>query len=654
MGRMKRAYWLIAASLCLLAPGFGRAQVKESVVFSAPEQGLEVVDTATDAEGRHLMMALRLGESTGVYLDGQKLDEVARTEHLSVLPDGRWAFAWVDGDSYYLVTPEGTAGPFESLSMPPSERLIALRTVQADEWAYRGGSRVAMGSRGGDGGWVALLRFPASPGNQEVRPLGTVRQVTTGTDPWAFGGAPNRFSWVGRNPVSVIRKGERECFVVGTKTGECGQRIALFVPAPAGDKLVYAVQREGSLLVVHPWGALEVKGRLDWVSFDASGEHLLMGYEADGKWALWLDGKVVSTWSTLFTAFWSGTGAWVAGGTEGGKSWVAQSDGSRKGYPGLEGVALSPKGEVLPLGNGPLGPYVGEASLAGQARELWGLGFVPAGTAYAMVTRADGAGQAVWFGGKVSAAFPRVRAIAASPKGDGLVSLGEKDREATVLVGADGVGSVKGEVDRMVWCGERPFPVTESEKGVCVGMGASPVCCPSLLGVACTDTGVRLLCKGEAGASWVEADGKPGASLGEVLPSLLVRTRWGVLDAFASRLAAEWSVRQGDQVVVLPGPARQALAGADGAWISVSSGKSMAWWHGGKMDAPAIRLKPPFYVGEVAFYWGLFDQGESWVVKGENLATVGRILGTPVAFQGGFYYWARREGMLELRKVEGL
>jgi len=96
------------------------------------------------------------------------------------------------------------------------------------------------------------------------------------------------------------------------------------------------------------------------------------------------------------------------------------------------------------------------------------------------------------------------------------------------------------------------------------------------------------------------------------------------------------------------------LAGEDGAWFSVSSGKSMAWWHGGKLDTPAIRVKPPFHVGNVGLYWGLFDQGESWVVNGQLLATVNRILSAPLTFARGFYYWARNQGNLELRKVEGL
>lgn len=645
---------LLGLVLTTLSVTAAAAAPVEQTLLAVPDADLAVVETVTDPTGAHVMMALKQSGEVAVFLDGQKLETVPAVEHMEVRSDGSWALAWADQEARYLTTPQGTAGPFDGLSMPSAQRLIELSTPDADEWSYRGGSRVAMGSRSGDGKWVALLRFLASPGNQDVRPLGTVRQVVPGTDPWTVAGAPGRFTWVGSKVVSVVQDGERECFLDGLEKGPCAQKVALFVPAPKGEKLVYALQREGSLLAVTPWGEVEVKGRLDWVSFDETGQHLLMAYEEKDQWVVWVDGKVESRWDILMTAFWKPAGSWVAAVGDGARWWLLGGDGSKKALTGLQGVGLGPTGDVLPIGVGPLGPYVGDSSLAGQAKDAWGLAFTPKGTPYCLVNRGDVAGQSIWYGGKLSPAYPRVRVVGASPSGGALLTLGEMDKKAAVLLGAaeTQVVPVLGELERVVWCGEMAFTVVEATAKSCVATtSGKQVCCSRLMGVSCDGQKVRLLCKEEDGAHVVDEAGAAGPSLGEVLPQLMVRNRFGALERFAARTGTEWSLREGDGVQVVEGPVRQALAGPDGAWFQVNVGRLNQWVHGTQPAPAAMRAKPPFVVSGVGVYWALLEEGEAWVVDNTALAPVQRILGSLVPFDDGFLYWARVKDGVELRRV---
>lgn len=642
--------------VCSLGVASAAAAPMEQTLFSVPDLDLGVVATATDPTGTHVLMALKQGDEVALYFDGRKLDQVPALEQMEVRSDGSWAYAWADSDARYLSTPQGTAGPFDGLAMPSVERLVALRTPDADEWAYRGGSRVVMGSRAGDGQWVALLRFLASPGSQDVRPLGTLRQVVPGTDPWTYAGAPRRFAWVGTKVVSVAQVGNRECFLDGLDKGLCGQKVALFVPAPKGERFVYAVQQEGGLRTVTPWGEVEVKGRLDWVSFDDSGEHLLMAFEDKERWVVWVDGKEQARHDLLSTAFWKLNGSWLAAVGDGARWWLVDGQGGKQILTGLQGVGLSPKGDVVPLGMGPLGPYVGDVALAGQAKDAWGLAFTPKGTPYCLVNRGDAKGQSIWFGGKLSSPYPRVRVVGASPSGGSLLSLGEMDRQAAVLTGAGETEVVQlhGELDRVVWCQEKAYLLVDTATNTCVAGSGKMPCCAHVLGVACDGQQVRLLCKEEDGVHWVDESGRPSTSLGEVLPHLIVRDRFGSVAQFAARLGSEWSLRSLDVVKPLDGPVRQALAGPEAPWFQVNVGRLNQWEHGGLPAPAALRVKPPFDVSGVGVYWALLEEGEAWVVGNTALPVVERILGGLTLFENGFLYWARVKGGVELRRVTGV
>ncbi|GEM_PF-6549653 len=641
-------------------PSLSLAQPASEVVFAVPEVVVSKRQIATDVTGQHLMMALESGESTRVFLDGAPLGEAPTVEQLHVKGPERWAYAWSSGEERHLTSNQGSVGPFSSMVMPPVDVLQGYMKVGDEEWGYRGGSRVVMATRSGEGGWVALLRFTASPRHQEVRPLSTVRQVALSPDPWTFSGAPVRFSWVGDAPVAVVRKGAEECLVDGTRKVACGQKIAMFVVAPAGDRYAFTMlQRDGTMQVHTPFGEVPVSGRLDWVSFDPTGEHLLMAFEEKGSWTLWVDGKAHSTWDGVTTAFWTGPGQWAAAVSRGSVSLVVDSKGRETQASGTEGLGFSPAGIVEPLGVGPMGPFVGAKHLGGAAAAIWSFGYTRSGAPFGVVTLSDGAGQSFWFNGTLTQAFPLVRPMGLSPEGNSVAAVGEKDGRATVLLGETTVGaaSTDGAVDSLVWCGSGPVLVTQGPKGECAWDAGGHLCCERVLGIGCTEGGVRLLCKGEDGAFWRSAGGSDSPTLGEVLPQNVVRNRWGVIDVFAARLGAQWSLHTAQGEVPLAGPVRQTLAGSDGAWFLVAEGRTVRWWHGGRMEIGAIRIKPPFELAGATLFWAYTEEGEVWVLGGKLLdggGGGGRILTAPVPFAGGFYYWALVGENLELRKVSGL
>ena len=633
---------------CLSNVAFGKPVTEAT--FSSPEARL--LSSFTSPDGAHWGAIFDVKGVNLLVVDEVPIAHAEQIHRATVSNKGEAVYWYQEGEKHFLASPSGTAGPFDQIYSPDLHALAGYGVTLPDDLDFRGGVRVVFGARDHEGNWQALVRYPAEPQAQDVRPLPTSKVVPTGSDATLTRVQPLGFSLVRPSvPFAIAVDGDQECVLVGNTNYGCGSQVAMLAFAPATGRIAFALERANRLYVNSGRKVMGPVPNVDWVSFSRDGKHLAFVVRFENRNVLIQDDVAVAEHPRIEGAVWTPDNKLIAIAHLTDRSLLLSNGKVTLETLGITGVFVSPTGEVRAAGYDQDGRFVQGVDNESRYESIYQEGFLLDGRMYATLSQEKG-GKSFAVDGKKTPLLSGVERLETSPGSGAVVAVLGMDGVRHFFKDGEPWFETRASLNSIVWCGHRPFAqIREGEEDRLVAdNGETAVSCPRLVFAVCAGETVEALCM-EEGKFLLKMGGEVVDEWKEVPLDLACGTHGGTRSAFAGRNADGWILRYPDRA--LPAAARPiaTLPTPAGAWYLLREGKTSRWvTPAGSHDSYSSVTQPVMLDG-YAIYRGRKDGNESWVVDGKAMGWYKQLESPPTVAGGRLLFWVRTKQGLQLEAV---